>query len=212
MTAPSGKRRPAAVRREELLEHARVAFIADGFGGASMRQIATAAGVNQALLYQYFASKEELFEVAVIEPLGGLVGALIAEGGLIPTAEVEDKAAHVERGIRALLGAMNEAAPLVATLFFSGQDRGQRLYVERILPMVAGLAEAASADLGDWGDPDRDLALLVPAVFSMCFGLAMEAQFRKTTLDVDVVGPQVTQFVLHGIGAPRPSRRKGARS
>lgn len=202
-------RRPATVRREELIQLARQAFIADGFGGASMRQIATAAGVNQALLYQHFASKEELFEVAVIEPLGGVVAALLDEGDLIPGAEVEDKAAHVERGIEALLRAMNEVAPLLATLFFSGQDRGRQLYQERVQPMIAAVAEAATADLGDWGDPDRDLTVLVPAVFSMCFGLAMEAQFRGTTVDVDVVAPQVSRFVLHGIGAPpRRSRRR----
>jgi AcrR family transcriptional regulator len=204
------RRRPATVRREELIQVAREAFIADGFGGASMRQIATAAGVNQALLYQHFASKEDLFEVAVIEPLGGLVLDLLAEGDLIPGAEVEDKAAHVEHGIEALLRAMADAAPLLATLFFSGQERGRQLYIDRVQPMIAGVAEAATADLGDWGDADRDLSVLVPAVFSMCFGLAMESNFRGVPLDVAVVAPQVSTFVLHGIGAPkaRPRRRR----
>jgi AcrR family transcriptional regulator len=208
--SPGRRRRPAAVRREELIVVARRAFVAEGFGGASMRQIATAAGVNQALLYQHFASKEELFEIAVIEPLTGLIVDLLAEGGLIPGAEVEDKAAHVERGIEVLLRAMADVAPLLATLFFSGQDRGRQLYRERVEPMIVGIAEAAAADLGDWGDLDRDLSVLVPAVFSMCFGLAMEADFRGLPLDIEAVAPQVSRFVLHGIGAPRARRpRKG---
>jgi AcrR family transcriptional regulator len=202
------RRRPATVRREELIQAARKAFIADGFGGASMRQIATAVGVNQALLYQHFASKDELFEVAVIDPLVGVVADLLAEGDLIPGAEVEDKAAHVERGIVALLQAMGEVAPLLASLFFGSQGRGRQLYAERVQPLLAAVADAATADLGDWGDTERDLSVLVPAVFSMCFGLAIDAEFRGIPLDVRALGPQLSRFVMHGIGAPPPRRRR----
>ena len=40
-------------------------FAREGFRGARMHQIATAAGVNQALLHYYFSSKEKLYEEAL---------------------------------------------------------------------------------------------------------------------------------------------------
>lgn len=211
-TAPR-RRRPATVRREELILVARQTFIDEGFGGASMRQIASAAGVNQALLYQHFASKEEMYEVAVIEPLTGLMGRLLSEGSLLPAADAADKEAIVEGAIEALLEGLTEFGPLLATLFFSGQERGRQLYRDVVLPMVDGVAEAATADLAGWGEPDLDLSVLAPGVISMCFGLAMEADYRGVPLDVKAVAAQVSRFVLHGIGAPpaRP-RRKGGRA
>jgi len=45
-----------------ILDAAERVFALHGFDGASMRQIATGAGVAQALLHYHFGSKEKLFE------------------------------------------------------------------------------------------------------------------------------------------------------
>ena len=49
-----------------MLAAARTAFAERGFDGASIRLIATAAGVDPALVHHYFGSKEKLF-LAVVE-------------------------------------------------------------------------------------------------------------------------------------------------
>ncbi len=46
----------------QILDGARKVFLADGFDGASMNDIARAAGVSKGTLYVYFESKEALFE------------------------------------------------------------------------------------------------------------------------------------------------------
>ena len=46
----------------QILDGARKVFLADGFDGASMNDIARAAGVSKGTLYVYFDSKEALFE------------------------------------------------------------------------------------------------------------------------------------------------------
>ena len=51
--------------RERILEAALRIFSADGLAGARTEQIATAAGVNKALLYYYFESKEKLYLAAL---------------------------------------------------------------------------------------------------------------------------------------------------
>ncbi|MCP5366277.1 MAG: TetR/AcrR family transcriptional regulator [Hyphomicrobiales bacterium] len=48
-------------KRREILDGARRVFRAAGFDGASMDQIARAAGVSKGTLYVYFRNKEDLF-------------------------------------------------------------------------------------------------------------------------------------------------------
>jgi len=45
----------------QILDGARRVFLADGFDGASMNDIARVAGVSKGTLYVYFQSKEALF-------------------------------------------------------------------------------------------------------------------------------------------------------
>ena len=46
----------------QIMEGARAVFLAQGFDGASMGEIARRAGVSKGTLYVYFDSKEALFE------------------------------------------------------------------------------------------------------------------------------------------------------
>src|SRR5436305_14870864 len=58
MTAPE--------RRARILDAAVEAFAARGYDGASVGEIAAAAGITKPVLYDHFASKRDLF-VAVME-------------------------------------------------------------------------------------------------------------------------------------------------
>jgi AcrR family transcriptional regulator len=52
-------------RRDAILDAARACFLSEGFGQASMSSIAAAVGGSKATLYNYFKSKEELFDAFV---------------------------------------------------------------------------------------------------------------------------------------------------
>jgi len=52
-------------KRRQILEGARKVFMDLGFDGASMGEIARAAGVSKGTLYVYFADKSRLFEAIV---------------------------------------------------------------------------------------------------------------------------------------------------
>jgi AcrR family transcriptional regulator len=54
-------------KRRQILEGARKVFLDLGFDGASMGEIARAAGVSKGTLYVYFADKNRLFEAIVEE-------------------------------------------------------------------------------------------------------------------------------------------------
>ena len=52
-------------KRRTILEAATEVFLAEGFAGASMDAIATAAGVSKPTVYNHFADKQQLFEQIV---------------------------------------------------------------------------------------------------------------------------------------------------
>ena len=56
---------PESAKRRQILDGARAVFLAQGFEGASMNDIAKAAGVSKGTLYVYFADKHHLFEAIV---------------------------------------------------------------------------------------------------------------------------------------------------
>jgi TetR/AcrR family transcriptional regulator len=84
-----------AETRARILDSALKEFSAKGLAGARTEQIATAAGVNKALLYYYFDSKEKLYEAALES-----VATRVRETTL---AVLEQKASAGERVLRAAL-------------------------------------------------------------------------------------------------------------
>jgi AcrR family transcriptional regulator len=70
------RRRDAAATRDALLTAARTLMAQHGVEGTSTRDVAALAGVNQALVYRYFGSKEQLFTEAATtgtEPADDLI-------------------------------------------------------------------------------------------------------------------------------------------
>ena len=54
-------------KRRQIMEGAWAVFLAAGFDGASMNDVARVAGVSKGTLYVYFDSKEKLFEALIRE-------------------------------------------------------------------------------------------------------------------------------------------------
>ena len=70
--------------RQRLLDAAKAVVLRDGPEGATTRAILEEAGVSAGTLYNYFASKEELFEALVQDVLRDSVAALAAtDQGLV---------------------------------------------------------------------------------------------------------------------------------
>lgn len=65
---PRGRRPGTSDTRQTILETARAHFAQDGYTGTTLRKIASEAGVDTALIMQYFGSKEDLFAAVMSIP------------------------------------------------------------------------------------------------------------------------------------------------
>jgi AcrR family transcriptional regulator len=81
--ARTGRRPGKHNTREAILLAAREAFADRGFDQASIRQIATSAGVDPALVHHYFGTKEQLFLATVGAPIDpGTLFPHVLDGGI----------------------------------------------------------------------------------------------------------------------------------
>ena len=77
-SAPNG-RALSDKKREAILRGAKAVFLKEGFGGASMDQIAAVAGVSKMTVYRHFGSKEDLFAGVITELCHFIVAEDLAE-------------------------------------------------------------------------------------------------------------------------------------
>jgi AcrR family transcriptional regulator len=81
--ARTGRRPGRQDTKEAILAAAREAFAEKGFDGASIRYIATSAGVDPALVHHYFGTKDQLFLAAMKIPIDpGKIIPQVAAGGI----------------------------------------------------------------------------------------------------------------------------------
>lgn len=120
-TSARPRRRDAAATRAALLVAARALMAEHGVEGAGTRDVAAAAGVNQALVYRYFGSKEKLFAEAAS-------GSTESDGIIANTPLADLPSVLLDRVLD--LGEAHQS-PDVATLVAAANDRRARRRPDR---------------------------------------------------------------------------------
>ncbi|WP_232662949.1 TetR/AcrR family transcriptional regulator [Pseudonocardia sp. TRM90224] len=109
-----GRWRSGAESRQRILDAARVLFREHGYGGASVRAVAAAAGVDPSMVYYFFETKKGLFAAAIEVP-PDLPPAIdsIFEGGLdgIGNRIVRTLLENLDKSDRAPLVTLTRSAP-----------------------------------------------------------------------------------------------------
>ncbi|MFG1837693.1 TetR family transcriptional regulator [Micromonospora sp. NPDC049175] len=106
MTRRTGRRPGNPDTREAILDSARTAFAERGYDAASIRAIASTAGVDPALVHHYFGSKDQLFLAAMNFPFD--------PGQLVPKVLAGDPDGAGERLVRTFLGIWDSPAGAAA--------------------------------------------------------------------------------------------------
>jgi TetR/AcrR family transcriptional regulator, mexJK operon transcriptional repressor len=128
----------------DIMRAATAAFIAKGYEGASMDEIAANAGVSKQTLYKHFADKDRLFEEIVLATAGGVDRIVVLAGA--PLAESNDVAGDLKALARAMLSTlMDEELLKLRRLVISSAGRAPKLGrawyeqgFERVLTTLAG--------------------------------------------------------------------------
>jgi AcrR family transcriptional regulator len=132
--APRRGRRPGSPdTRAAILTQARAAFAANGYAGTSVRAVATAAGVDAALVHHYFGTKDELFLAALELPVDPRVV-------LAPAIAAGPDGAG-ERILRVFLSVWDDPElrlPLLGVARSVLDPEGQRLLRDGFLPAILG--------------------------------------------------------------------------
>jgi len=146
-------------KRRQIIEGARKVFMDLGFDGASMGEIARAAGVSKGTLYVYFADKSRLFEAIVEEEtlLQGKVTFNFDPERDVTTTLTEFGQAYIQMLCRPGGGSATRTVMAIAERM---PDVGRRFYNNVIALTIARLAAylEARTRLGDLAIDDFQLA------------------------------------------------------
>jgi AcrR family transcriptional regulator len=186
---------PAHERRRLIISAAQKVFVRSTLQGARTRELAKAAQVNQATLFEHFASKEDLFHAAVVEPM------LEAMKGMRERARTYSQAKSAKDMIdlarsssRGHLAAMVRIYPLLASALFSDPTLGKRLYMKEIAPMLRERGEVMRGVVKESIDPH----LLALVSFGAFFMVAMDRSFRGKRTDLAKVADGITNLLAFG--------------
>jgi AcrR family transcriptional regulator len=117
--------------RDRILDAAEHAFSEQGLAGARVAAIAAEAGVNKAMLFYYFGSKEGLYD-AVLARMGdevvSMAEAALSDASLPP----EERLFAFLEGYRALLAARPKFVRIVMHELLAGGGRLKTLFGPRV--------------------------------------------------------------------------------
>jgi len=123
--------------RAAILEAAGRIFAEHGLAGARTDAIAAAAGVNKALLYYYFKSKDALYRAVLEEQLTGFhvrALGLLSQPGSAAQVLLRYVGEHFD-----FIRAHPHYPRLFQRMMLTGDPRGERLVAERMLPVAQKL-------------------------------------------------------------------------
>ncbi len=123
----------------EIVQAAHRLFLAHGFHGTSMRQIASEAGIALGSIYNHFPSKEELFIDILVEyhPLFSVLPAMNAARGTTIEEFIRDAARRMVTGIDERMDFLNLV--FIELVEFKGQHLPEILH--KLYPDLLGFMQ-----------------------------------------------------------------------
>lgn len=195
MNKSRGRPRGGSDAKERILAAAKTAFLRHGYHATTMRAVASAAGVDPALISYHFGSKQGLF--------GGAMALGISPGQVMARVLEGDPGQMPEQIVRAVLDVWDDpefGGPLTLLVTQAQRDpalmRAFREYVEREL--TARLAERIGG---------ADAAERAGAVLTTTLGLIFSRYVLRLNPMAAMDSERVVGLLAPGLGALlRPAR------
>jgi AcrR family transcriptional regulator len=166
--------------RDLILDAAERHFAERGFEGASVRDIATDAGVrNQASLYHYFESKQALYEAVLQRGVGLLIEAVGAGGG-------PGVSPYLDR-VLDYLAVHPHMAVLMQRVSLDDSEAAREIVVRVLQPLFAQGLQLLGEGSGGWAEDD--LPHVAAGLYHLIFGYFADAALLRTVMRDDPMDP-----------------------
>ena len=203
-TALKRKRLSAPERRDLIIAAAQQTFVAEGYAGARTRVIAERAGITEAILYKHVASKDELFEVAVLQPVREqsvkMADVLRESIRAAEAAGEDDREALLRDAHTIVLNGLVKFLPLLGVAILADRREATQDYRGQLYTAMAEVLGDVGRDLGPVRGVGDDPLLLT--LLAMSLGPVLDALFREVELDVEAVAAQTAALLVHGLAHP----------
>ena len=133
MSAPTRRRLTAEERRSAILDAALTAFSQKGYYATSLDDIAGEAGVSKALIYEHFASKQELHADLIARNARELTQRV---AGALSGVEIESTVERLAAGLEAFFAFVEERRDAWRMLFRDAADPESSAVPERMVQQV----------------------------------------------------------------------------
>ncbi|MGA9277046.1 TetR/AcrR family transcriptional regulator [Ilumatobacter sp.] len=188
------QRLPANARREQILDVALDVFASAGFHGASMNDIAEAAGVTKPVLYQHFDSKRDLYKALLDE-----VGQRLLDSIAKATAEATDGKSQTHLGFLAYFRWVASDNAGFRLLFGNGTSNDDE-FTQSVAKITASAAEATAPLIAvDISESTR--RTLAHALVGMAEGASRRLVELGDDFDPDQIADEVSALAWAGLRA-----------
>ena len=170
-----------------------------GAQGTRSREIAERAGITEAYLYRHFRSKDEIFQLAIDEPLKALIGRLREEARELAARDDADRAGILLRSHELFLERMVGIAPLAAAALLAQKGPNSRFFSDFLMPRLREVLVVTLPDITGRPVESIDIDMYAEAMLGIHLTLALEALLENEPVDVPFVARQVTEMFASGI-------------
>ena len=205
MSAPrtTTTRLPAEDRRRQLLESALDLFAKRGFEGTTTREIAAAAGVNEAIIFRHFPTKHDLYSAVIDykhEP--GVIAAVVSHWQTFMDAG-DDRGLFRALVNKVIDGYRTDARMNRVLLFaaLEGHQAGLEQHRQRSLPLYERLCQYVARRQSEGairpGDPG---AIVTAGIAAAAYYVQMTELFgfRPDTADTQMA-EEFVRILMNGI-------------
>jgi len=202
--APGARTRAAHLgperRRPLILDAAFAVFLDRGYDGASMEAIARRAGVTKPVVYDSFASKQELFTALLAREEQRILGQIAAT---LPAQAGADPERVLARGLTAFLRAVSESADAYRVIFL-GEGGVNAAIARRVQrgreAQVDAIAVLAQTWLRERGtkEPETRARLIAHALVGTAEAAARALLAEPGRWDPATLGPMLARLIARG--------------
>jgi len=183
--------------RDELLKAGARLFAEHGYQATGVQDIAGAAGVNKAMLYYYFNSKDGLYDQLVGRGISAIAGAVAAAEK--PGLALPERIRQLISSYLSVVVKQPEIARIIYREALGAGERARPVVVEHFTQTIKQVSYLLEIAKVEGAVLTGDTTLAAYSLFGMANMFISSHFVTGRALDVPALTEHITELFLHGI-------------